>query len=71
MTQPKQYRDFTATEYATMRCTSYTGGSSWFKSDGGYIVVGARTPVDIQRFFNSNPQDTVRGEFVPFLQGEF
>ena len=60
----KEYRDFSASEYAKMPCTSYTGGASWLKADGGHIVV-ACTPVEIRRFFQQNPQSTVRGEFVP------
>jgi len=60
----KQYRDFTATEYSKMHCTSYTGGAAWLSTDGGHIVV-ACTPIEIMRYFQKNPQSTVRGEFVP------
>jgi hypothetical protein len=62
-----QYRDFTADEYKSMKCTSYTGGASWLKSEkeqGFYVV--ACTPVEILQYFRSNPASTVRGQFLPF-----
>lgn len=66
---PKQreYRDFTASEYKAMRCTSYTGGAAWLKGKDGFIVV-ACTPVEILKYFNANPNSTVRGEFIAFEQ---
>jgi len=67
MTKAKEYRDFTASEYKAMTCTSYTGGCAWLRSKDqqGFFVV-ACTPVEILRHFTANPDSTVRGEFIPF-----
>ena len=64
-TRAKEYRDFTAEQYRAMRCTSYTGGASWLRSNSerGFYVV-ACTPVEILRYFDGHPESTVRGEFI-------
>jgi len=61
----KTYKDFTAEQYKSMRCTSYTGGASWLRSESerAFYVV-ACTPVEILKYFTANPQSTVRGEFI-------
>lgn len=66
-----EYRDFTAEQYKTFECTSYTGGASWLRSkvDGGFYVV-ACTPVEILKYFREHPESTVRGQFVPFRNNE-
>jgi hypothetical protein len=63
----REYKDFTAKQYQTFKCTSYTGGASWLRStaDEGFFVV-ACTPVEISEYFRKNPESTVRGQFVPF-----
>jgi hypothetical protein len=63
----REYRDFTAEQYKTFKCTSYTGGASWLRSeaDKGFYVV-ACTPVEVLSFFQKNPESTVRGQFIPF-----
>lgn len=67
MTHTKEYKDFTAEQYKAMRCTSYTGGASWLRSNSeqAFYVV-ACTPVEIARYFETHPAGTVRGEFIAF-----
>jgi hypothetical protein len=65
-----EYKDFTHEQYSKMRCTSYTGGASWLRSndDQGFYVV-ACTPVEISKYFGQHPASTVRGQFIPFDGG--
>ena len=63
----REYKDFTAEQYKAMKCTSYTGGASWLRSEQhkAFFVV-ACTPVEILEYFREHPESTVRGQFIPF-----
>jgi hypothetical protein len=62
-----EYKDFTFNQYQQMRCTSYTGGASWLRSntEKAFYVV-ACSPMEISEYFSQHPTDTVRGQFIPF-----
>lgn len=52
--------EITKDQFQRMTCTSYSGGSSWFKSDefpSTWFVLHGSTPLDARRSFFGNGPD--------------
>lgn len=60
------YRDVTLAEYNKCRHESYTGGQTWLsciEEFDGHLVISC-SPVEIRRFFDANPTQTIRAQYV-------
>lgn len=56
----QEWIDVSKAQFERMVCTSYIGGSSWFKSEefpGITFVLHGSTPVDARRSFFDNGPD--------------
>ena len=61
----KTWIDFTEKQYDRCVCTSYIGGSSWFRSPeypNNSLVAHGQTPIEIREYFLLNHKGTVRFE---------
>jgi len=60
-----KFTDMCASEYRQCKPISVTSGSTWLRTPWGTFFVVAETPVKIRRYFEANPQGTVRAEILP------
>ena len=51
-------------EFSQCRVLSVTGGSTWLKTPWHVFFILPETPVEIRRFFEAHPTDTLQVEVL-------
>ena len=62
----KKFTDVSLPEYRQCRVSSYTGGVTWYSTPWNVFFVIFGAPVEIRRYLESNPTETVRAEVLPY-----
>jgi hypothetical protein len=68
----KTHTDMALCDYLECRVASFAGGATWLNTPwNAWFVVPIMTPVEIDRFYQKHPLDTVRAEIIRYIAGPF